>query len=436
MKIRAHLLFWQWFTWCLATALMVAGTGTGCKKESAQQQTRKGVGRPAVPIKTTSIQRIAIQRQVDLAGTLISPDQAKVSSEVAGIVRQVLVEIGHEVQPGQILVKLDPRELELALQGAESLLRQTEAQLGIDGVQVKEPLPDEQISAVRTAIANRDDARAQLARAKRLMSQRLLPQADLETAETRVRVTEAAYQAAVENVQGLKASLRGLRASYELAQKKLADAVIRSPVAGQVSERLVQPGEFIRENTQVVTIVQMNPLKLRTAVQERYAGMIQRDLRVKFSVESYPGETFEGRVANVSPAVDQNTRTFLVEVLVDNGSRKLKPGFFTKGVILVRRDENLLAVPEDAVSTLAGVSNVYVVTNNRVRQQMITLGAREGKFLEVVSGLNGDEVIATTNLSQLANGVPVETGPAAGAVPFAERSVKGAAESGEQGGRP
>ena len=111
-----------------------------------------------VNIQTTDVQRISIQRQVDLAGSLISPDQAKVSSEVAGVVRKVFVELGQEVGVGQVVVTLDPRELDLALQRARSQLRQTEAQLGIDGVRTKEPLPDEQISSVRMAIANRDDA--------------------------------------------------------------------------------------------------------------------------------------------------------------------------------------------------------------------------------------------------------------------------------------
>lgn len=425
MKIRAHLVFSQRLTVCSAILLLFLSSSiAGCNK-SETAQARKGMSRPAVPVQTTTVQRISIQRQVDLVGTLISPDLAKVSSEVAGIVRQVLVEIGHEVQPGQVLVKLEPRELELALQGAESLLRQTEAQLGIDGVRVKQPPPDEEISAVRTAIANRDDARAQLARARRLMSQRLLPQADLETAETRVRVTEAANQAALENVQSLKASLLGLRASYELAQKRLNDAVIRAPVGGQVSERLVQPGEFIRENTPVVSIVQMNPLKLKTAIQERYASLIQPNLPVTFRVESYPNEIFQGRVLNISPAVDQATRTFVVEVIVDNQNRKLKPGFFTKGVIFTRRDENALAVPEEAVSTLAGVSTVYVIENNKARQQIVSLGSHEGKFFEVVSGLKGDEILATTNLSQLANGVAVQAGPISDAGSSDDRPLNG-----------
>ena len=96
-------------------------------------------------------------------------------------------------------------------------------------------------------------------------------------------------------MRSLKASLQDRRASYELAQKKLADAVIRAPVAGSVSERLVQPGEFIRENTPVVTIVQMNPLKLKTAIQEKYAGLITPGQTVEFVVEAFLDRKFNGQ---------------------------------------------------------------------------------------------------------------------------------------------
>ena len=390
----------------------------------------------AVVIKTAPLQRITIQRQIDVSGTLISPDQAKVSSEVAGVVREVRVELGHEVRPGEVLVQLEPRELEIALRRAASQLKQTEAQLGIDGVRIKEPPPDEQIAVVRTAVANRDDARAQLARTRMLMSQKLIAQADLDTVETRVKVTEAAYQAALETVQSLKATLQDRRAAVELAQKKLQDAAIKAPVGGAVSERLVQVGEFIPEQTPVVTIVQMNPLKLRTAVQERNAELIRPNQPVQFRVESLPGKVFEGRVAFISPAVDQATRTFPVEVLVDNGARMLKPGFFAKGVILTRKDENVLAVPEEAVSTLAGVSAVFVIEKDKARQQTVTIGARDGKLLEVLSGLKGDEVLATSNLSQLATGVAVQAQPVSSAGAPGGELADGVAPGNEEGGRP
>jgi len=391
-----------------ATMLIPALISCGGKQETPGR--RPGARGAAVAIRTAKPQRIAIQRHVDLAGTLASIDQARVSSEVAGMVREVPVNLGDEVKAGQILVRLDPRELEIALRRAESQLRQTEAQLGIDGVKVKAPPPDEDIAAVRTAAANLDDARAQLERAARLRSRNLLAQADLDTAETRVKVTEAAYQSALENVHSLKASLQDRRAAFELAQKKLADAEIRAPVAGSVSERLIQPGEFIRENTPVVGLVKLNPLKVVTGIQEKHAGIIRPGLTVQFRVESFPEELFQGKVAAVSPAVDQGTRTFTVEVLVDNSARKLKPGFFAKGSILVKRDENVLAVPEETVSTLAGVAAVFIVEGNKVRQQTVEIGAREGKNLEVNSGLEGSETLAASNLSQLASGVAVQVG--------------------------
>jgi len=414
----------QRLSWLLTIILaMVAVLGTGCSSGGANngkgplaggRGAMKGgrMGGPgalsAVSIRTTGIQRISIQREVNLAGSLISPDQAKVSSEVAGVVRRVLVELGQEVAAGQIVVKLDTQELELALQRAVSQLRQTEAQLGIDGVHFKEPPPVEQIAAVRLAAANRDDALAQLRRAERLKSQNLLSQADLDTAQTRVRVTEANYQAALENVQALKATLQERRHAVELAKKKLSDTDIRSSVAGQVAERFVQQGEYIRENTPVVSIVQMNPLKLKTAIQERYAGIVRVGLPVEFAVESAPGRKFRGRVANVSPAVDQATRTFPVEILVENKDRSLKPGFFAKGVIFTHKDENVMAIPENAISTLAGVSNVYIIENGKARQQTVTLGTRVGDLFELTGGLKGDEILAASNLTLLATGVPVK----------------------------
>lgn len=391
-----------------------AGAGRG----KGRPEKGQAASRPAVHVETAGTQRISVQRQVELAGTLVSPGQARVSSEAPGVVREVLVELGQEVQVGQPIVRLDPRELHIALERAESLLRQTEAQLGIDGVRYKEPTPDEQIAIVRTAIANRDDARAQLQRTTQLMQKGLVPQADFDTVQTRVKVTEAAYQAALETVQSLKATLQERRAALELARKKLNDAVIRAPMAGSIAERLVQPGEFIRENTPVVTIVQMNPLKLRTAVQERYAEVMRPGLPAEFRVESLPEARFQGKVAYISPAVDQATRTFAVEILVDNRERRLKPGFFAKGVIYTRLDTDVLAVPERAISTLAGVSTVYVIDgNNTVRQQVVALGARQGDLVEVTSGLQGTELLAASNLNQLATGMKVETGAAAEAAP-------------------
>jgi multidrug efflux pump subunit AcrA (membrane-fusion protein) len=426
-----------WFVLAALVPLVPAFIACGSSESQARLAPK---GPNAVRVEVASIQRISVQRQVELAGTLVSPDQARVSSEVAGIVREVLVELGHEVKPGQVLVKLEPRELELALRQSEGLLRQTEAQLGMDGSLRSNPPPDEEISIIRTAVANRDDARAQAARASQLLRQGLLTQADYDTTQTRLKVTDAAYQAALEQVRSLKATLQQRRAAVELAQKKLGDAVIRAPIDGSVAERLVQPGEFIRENTPVVTIVQVNPLKLKTAIQEKYAALVHPGLAAEFNVESVPNEVFRGRIAYVSPSVDQATRTFPVEILVDNGDRRLKPGFFAQGSILTKTDQNVLAVPEAAISTLAGESSVFVVENNRVKKQQVVLGAHADNLIEIVTGLKGDETLATTNLNELADGVVVVTGKR-GAAPASEGGTapeegrRGRPDRGKRGGQ-
>jgi len=418
----------------IATVLVGA---TACQQTSGQTNAgaggrggRGGRGQ-AVSTETTTVQRMSVQREVDLSGTLLSPDQAKISSEVAGIIREVPVQLGTEVRRGAVLVRLEPRELQLALDRAESALRQVEAQLGIDRAQDKQPPPDDQIASVRQAMANRDDAHAAYERAQQLNGRGLLTRADRDTAETRLKVSEANYQAALDNVHSLKASLQDRRAYYELAQKKLADAVIRAPVDGSVSERLVQPGEFIRENTPVATIVQVNPLKLKTAIQEKHASVIRPGQVVQFDVEAFLNRKFSGKIAYVSPAVDQATRTFAVEALVDNADRQLKPGFFAKGVVLTHVDEQLLAIPEDAISTLAGVSTVYVIEDGKVRQQQVTLGARQNKLVEITSGLKGTETLATSNLSELATGVSVRVGGegARGAERGSEPGARGSGQS-------
>src|SRR5206468_8439673 len=120
--------------YCVGIGALLAVSGCsqqGAPKDQKGFGQRGGRGGPVVNIRTTTLQRISLQRTADLSGTLVSPDQARVSSEVAGVVRDVVVEIGKEVKVGQELVHLDTVELNLALQRAESALRQTEAQLGI-----------------------------------------------------------------------------------------------------------------------------------------------------------------------------------------------------------------------------------------------------------------------------------------------------------------
>jgi len=368
--------------------------------------------REAVSVRVTKVQRMAVQRQVELSGTLLAIDQAKVSSEAAGVIRDIPVQIGSVVEAGSPLVILDKREYALALERAESALRQTRAQLGmagpLDGGDT--PPPDDEVASARNAYATYLDAKASADRAKVLAGRGLLAPSELQASETRLKVAEAAYQSASDTVRGQKALLQDRRASYDLAVKKVNDTVVRAPFSGIVADRPVQVGEFIGERTPVATIVRMNPLKVRTGAQEKHAGTIRAGQEVQFRVESYGDTVFRGKVAHVGPSLDQTMRTFTVEALVDNTDQRLKPGFFAKGVILTKKDEGVLAVPETAVSTLAGVSSVYVIRDGKIVQTQVTLGVRQGNVWEIVDGLKGDETMANNRLNELATGTSVRIG--------------------------
>lgn len=436
---------------CTAPSIVVAVVAAGLVFGGCQGQNAGGSGGPggrgrggaAVAVRSTPILRMSVQRQIDLAGTLMSPDSAKVSAEAAGVVRQVLVEIGSEVNVGTPLVRLATRELELALARAEAQLLQTRSQLGMRGPGGgNEEVPaDEETATVRTATANRDDAKKAYERAKVLHERGVSSIEVLQLAETKFKVTEAAFQGALDSVHATKAILQDRRAAYELAQKVLNDATVKSPIRGVVSERPVQVGEYIAARTVVATVVQMDPLKLRTGVQERHAGVVTPGQPVQFRVESFGDRVFTGKVAFISPALDQTMRTFTTEALVENKERLLKPGFFAKGVILTRIDENVMAVPDAAVSVLAGVPSVYVINNNTITQQSVTLGVRQGDRWEVTHGLEGDEILATSRLNELATGVAVrvlkegesEGGSAAGSGSSGRSGQAPSAGSGQSG---
>ena len=387
--------------------------------------------REAVAIKVTKVRRMAVQRQVELSGTLLAIDQAKVSAEAAGVVRQVPVQIGSLVPAGGPLAILDRREYQLALDRAESALRQTRAQLGMTGpLGDADTLPaDEDIASVRNAYATLLDARASADRAKVLAGRGLLAPSELQTTDTRLKVAEAAFQSAADTARGQKALLQDRRASYTLALKKLNDTVVRAPFAGAVSDRPIQVGEFIAERTVVATIVRVSPLKIRTGAQEKHAGRIKAGQEVQFRVESYGDTLFTGKVAWVSPSVDQVMRTFVVEALVENKDQRLKPGFFAKGVIFTEKSEGVLAVPDTAISTLAGVSSVYAVRNNKITQQTVTLGVRQGTLWEIVDGLKGDETLADNRLNELATGMTIRIGTGE------EGGRRGGQGGGQGGGR-
>ncbi len=364
-----------------------------CSKEIAGKQSDSTAAQAAVPVRVIQVNPRQTRRNIESVGSLFPYEEVSVSSEVEGKVERVFVDVGDRVARGQPMVKVSPAELELTLEHQQAALRQARARLGLaeDG----EDLKDVRAAAeVKRASADLKDAEQKYRRAKILFEQGLMPRQDLDEAESRYNAARAAYDLSVQVVENLRAQLAQSRATTALAKKKVADSVIRAPFAGHVKERTVTQGQYLRVQTPVITIVNTDPLRVRLKVPEKMAAWVRTDQVVTISVEAYSDRTFTGKLTRINPSVDQQTRSFEVEALIENREALLKPGFFVKAVIPSNHVEAALFVPQEALLYVYGVYKVFVVEGNAVKETEVKLGEREGDDVEIVEGITEGTRIA------------------------------------------
>jgi RND family efflux transporter MFP subunit len=348
-----------------------------------------------------------IARRVDSVGSLFPFEEVTVSSEVEGRVDEVYVDVGDPVARGRALVKIHPVELSLSLEEQQAALRQIEARLARpDGAGALESPKD--AAEVRKAEADRIDARQKYERAKELFAGGLIARGIFDEAEARYNGARAAYDMAVQNVQNLRAQVAQRSASVALADKKLRDTVIRAPFGGQVRQRLVSPGQYVKVQTPVMVVVDNDPVRVRLKVPEKMAGWVAVGQGVDVRVEAYPDRTFAGKISRMNPSVETDTRSLEVEALLANDQRLLKPGFFARASIASSHVDTRLVVPKQAVRYLYGVYKVYTVEGQKLRETEVKLGSQEGDETEIVDGLKeGDRVAVPIEGEVLRDGTPV-----------------------------
>lgn len=387
----------------LALISLAVAASPGCGPKAS-----KGGSIPPIKARVVQVEKRDLRRDVSSVGSLFAFDEVAVSSEIEGRVDRVFVDLGDRVAAGQALVQVSPIELGLARDQQQASFQATRAKLGMAPGADDVPDPTKAAEAQR-ASADLSDAESKYRRAKSLYDDGLIPKGTLDEAEAKFHSASAAYDIALQTVENLRAELRQRRASYALAEKKLGDSVIRAPFPGQVKERSVAPGQFLRVQTPVMVIVRVDPLRVRLKVPERMAGWITIGQAVNVEVEAFPGRTFTGTVARMSPSVDTQTRTLEVEALLKNTDGRLKPGFFAKATIASNQIDSALMVPEAAVRYVFGVYKIFTVRENKLHEQEVKLGERSGDDVEVVEGLTSKDVVAIAPEGQdLRDGAPIE----------------------------
>jgi membrane fusion protein (multidrug efflux system) len=318
----------------LALSFLVVGCG------SPAQSSPEDEAPTALPVEVAAVERGSALASLTGTTTLDAEAEATVVARTDGVVTEVLVEEGQYVRAGQPLVQLDDERLALEVRRAEATLRELEGTF----------------------------ERTRVMYEKQLVSREAFDQA--------------------------RASYENQQVTTDLARLALAHATVRAPIAGWVSARHVKDGNMVRVHDPVFDLTNLDPLRAELHVPERELAKLERGLPATLHFDALPGQTFEGRVALISPVVDATSGTVRVTVEVRDPSRTIKPGMFARVHVQYDRHEDALLVPRRAVVEEDDVLSVYVVVDSLAVRRPIATGYSNGDRVEVTEGLSeGDRVV-------------------------------------------
>ena len=340
--------------------------------------TRGGGRGGPMTVEVAKASRVTIAQELTVVGNLIGESTVSVAPRAAGRLQEVYVRLGDQVGRGQRVAKIEDFELleqmkqqEAAQEVAQATIRQREADLAL--------------------------ARTSVERSRSLFERQLLPKQQLDDSEARYQSAQAQLDLARAQAQQSKARLDELKIN-------LSNTIITSPVNGFVARRLVDPGASVGQNAPIVEIVDISRVRLIANVVEKDLKQLQAGDNTIVEVDAFPGETFTGRIARVSPVLDPATRTAPIEVEIPNPNYRLKPGMYARVSITLDTTKDALVVPATALVDLGGRRGVFRPLNEVAVFRAVQIGTERLDVVEILGGIaEGDDVI-TTGSGQLRDG--------------------------------
>lgn len=388
----------------------------GCSKNEPQAAPRGGGGpggagaadpskQPPKQVSVTNATERSVAREVEAPGTLAADEQATISFKVAGRLDQLRVDLGTPIRKGQVIAQLETQDFQSRVNQADAALQQARVRLGLATSDNNDTIVIENTSLVRQQRALLEEAKNNLERTKKLVNEGVQPRAELDRVESAYKVADSRYQDAIEEVRNRQAVLLQRRAELQSAKQQLAETTLYAPFDGSIRERRANLGEFLSAGAPVVTIVRLHPLRLRIEVPERDALGVRIGQPVRVTVEGEV-DTAAGRIARISPAIQEQSRTLILEAEVENQRGRLRPGAFAKASIQTASNNSVVTIPPAALVTFAGIQKVYSIKDGKAIERNVVVGRRETDWVEIVEGLNANETIILSP-GNLAPGQPV-----------------------------
>ena len=321
-----------------------------------------------IPVQTHVIQQGEVVDLVRATGTIFPLHDVTISSQTAGTVIEVYVEVGARVEKGTPLVQIDPELKQLALEQAEANLMQAKAAF--------------------------DKATKDFERNEKLHMTNDISQYIFESARLQKKSAEATYLTANANVK--------------IAKRQLKDARIVSPVSGLVAARLVELGSTVAPGVPIAKVVDISQVKVKFGVAERDVVKVEKGQPATISVDSYAQFKFSGQVSSVGPQADLSTRTFPIEVLVDNPELKLKAGMISRVEIATQTNEDALLLPKSALLERASQTIIYIIKDGTARKRIPKLGIESGDYITILEGAEAGDEVVVIGQENLSEGVEVK----------------------------
>ena len=378
-----------------------ASNGTGGGDRSGGPGGGRGNVRPPMPVEFATVKRAAVSEQIVVVGNLIGEATVEVVPRVNGRLQVVNVKLGDSVSKGQIIARVEDREIQEQVRQAEASYQVSQA-------------------SIRQREADLKLAKTNLDRSRSLFERQLLPQQTFDD-------TEARYQAALAQVDLAKAQFEQAKARLDELKITLSNTIIVSPVDGFVGKRFLDPGAFASTNVPVVSVVDISRVRMVANLVERDVRRVPTGTGANVEVDAFPGEKFRGRVSRIAPIFDPATRTAEIEIEVPNAGFRLKPGMYARVQLTVDQRADALTVPRSALVAVDGKNGVFVAVKPEGAQPAargnessgmtarflpVETGIRDGEAIEITSGLRDGAEVITTGAGGLKDGdriVPANT---------------------------
>lgn len=377
-------------------------------------------GPPPTGVRVTEVKRELLQETISIVGSIESPRESNIGSEVEGIVERLHAEEGDRVVAGQILLELSNTQLKISL--AEARAEEDEARNNLLNLKAGSRPQEirEAESVMKEAEFLWEKARKEYERYRKLFTEgvvdeRLVTNSKLEAeaAEKNVQQKKSSYELAVEGtrkeeIAKAEAGVRMKEARVALIQDRIKKTSLYAPFDGMIVEKLLEVGEWVTTGKQVFRILQIHPVQVTLPVPETVVSRVSIGAEVTIQMDAFPEKTFSGKVERIIPEADKGARTFPVRLLLENEEGLFKVGMMVRGLIPYGEKREALVIPQDGITVAQGGKHVFIVDpDNTARMVPVETGLLKKGLIEVKGDLKPGERVVIRGGERLRPGMPL-----------------------------